>query len=282
MINEVTISRLDELIGEYDTPFFSYLLYSYGLSLNDCEVIIDDLKSDINSNRVIVDNLVSTLEDYFKRKVMELEKESKLDYLSELISPESDYYNRFLKRYDLGQNEISLIYGKVETLILEDNISDFEIKRYLEYYFSNSVKQVSYFRDLDRIVGRAYDTLLIKKAKKDYPILLDRDIINIVLKIRGEIIDAVEFKKGIKHEFFRQCMLRSEDKKAQALSKLDDFVEGSGDSFSKLVRFKGLNKSDGEAIVSEIKDDISRGLVQPEWVDSVFLTKRFNEYNERE
>ena len=273
---------MDELIGDYDTPFFNYLLYSYGLSLNDCEVIIADLKSDIDSNRVIVDNLVSTLEDYFKRKVIELEKESKLEYLSDLISPEGDYYDRFLKAYDLSPNEIRLIHSKVEAKIMEDNITDFEIKRYLDYYCANAVKQGSYFRDLDRIVGNAYDTLIIEKAKRDYPILVDRDIVNIVLNIRGKIIDAVEFKKGIKHEFFVQCMRKSEAKKAKALSNLEYYVEGSGDSFSHFVKSKGLTRQEGNAIVSQIKEEISRGMIQPEWVDGVFLTKRFNEYNERE
>ena len=42
MINEFNIQRLDEIIGDYDSPFFNYLLYSYDLSLNDCEVIIED------------------------------------------------------------------------------------------------------------------------------------------------------------------------------------------------------------------------------------------------
>lgn len=281
MINEVTISRLDELIGDYDTPFFNYLLYSYDLSLNDCEVIINDLKNDINSNRVTADNLVSTLEDYFKRKVADLEKESKLDYLTELIDPEGDYYNRFLKRYELGENEISLIYSRIESRILEDNIDDFEIKRYLEYYFANSVRQVSYFRDLDMIVGRAYDTLSVRKAKRDYPILSDRDIVDIVLAIRERIIDAVEFKRGIKYEFFDQCMRKSEEKKARAISNLEYFIEGSGDSFSHFVKSKGLSRQEGEMIVSEIRDEISRGMIQPDRIDSVFLTKRFNEYNER-
>ena len=281
MINEVTISRLDELIGDYDTPFFNYLLYSYDLSLNDCEVIINELKSDIHSSKVTADNLVSTLEDYFKRRVIDLEKESKLDYLTELIDSESEYYNRFLKRYGLSPNEISLIYSKIESRILEDNINDFEIKRYLEYYFANSVKQASYFRDLEMIVGRAYDTLTIMKAKRDYPILVDRDIVNIVMTIRGRIIDAVEFKKGIKHEFFDQCMRKSEEKKALAISNLEYFVEESGDSFSHFVKSKGLSKSEGDMIVSEIKEEISRGTIQPEWINSVFLTKRFNEYNER-
>ena len=281
MINEVTISRLDELIGDYDTPFFNYLLYSYDLSLNDCEVIIDNLKNDISSNRVMPDNLVSTLEDYFKRKVLDLEKQSKLDYLTELINPEGDYYKRFLEGFGLDQNEISLIYSRIESRILEDNITDFEIKRYLEYYFANAVRQESYFRDLDMIVGRAYDTLTIKKAKRDYPILTDRDIVDVVLAIRERIIDAVEFRKGIKHEFLDQCMRKSEEKKVRALSNLEYFVEGSGDSFSHFVKSKGLSKGEGKMLVSEIRDEISRGMIQPEKIDSVFLTKRFNEYNER-
>ena len=76
-------------------------------------------------------------------------------------------------------------------------------------------------------------------------------------------------------------MIRSEDKKAQCRLRLNKFVEGSGDSFSKLIEFKRLTKNDGEIIVSEIMEDISKGLIQPEWIDSVFITKRFNDYNER-
>ena len=81
MINEVIISKLDELVGEYDTPFFNYLLYSYDLSLDDCEVIIDDLKSDINSNKILPQNIVLTLEDYFKSRVADLEKQQKIEFL---------------------------------------------------------------------------------------------------------------------------------------------------------------------------------------------------------
>ena len=53
MINEFNIQRLDEIIGDYDSPFFNYLLYSYDLSLNDCEVIIEDLKRDIEDNKIM-------------------------------------------------------------------------------------------------------------------------------------------------------------------------------------------------------------------------------------
>lgn len=282
MINEVIINRLDELIGDFNTPFFNYLLYSYDLSLDDCEEIVDDLKNDITENRVTADNIVSTLEDYFKSKVVELEKKSKVNYLTELINPDNDFFKRFLERYGLSEREIDIVYERVESRILADNISDFEIKRFLEYYFANAVKQKSYLNDLDRIIGRNYDTLIIKKAEKNYPILLKRDIRSVISDIRGDILDAYDFKKPIKDVFLNRCMRKSEKKKADALSKLQYFVEGSGDSFSKLVRFKGLEKRDGEIIVNEIQEDIARGLVQPDGVNSVFLTKRFNEYNERE
>lgn len=282
MINEVILKRLDELIGDFDTPFFNYLMYSYDLGLQECEEIIEKLKNDISSNKIISQNIVSTLDDYFKSKVSDLEKQEKIEFLDSMIREDSDFYTKFLKKYELSSEEISLIHERVETKITDENISDFEIKRYLEYYFSNSVKQVSYINELNNIVGRNYDTLIITNMKRKYPILQDRDIVQIVFNIHGEIIEAKEFKNGIKNEFKRQCMIRSEDKKAQCRENLDYFVEGSGDSFSKLIRFKNLSKEDGEIIVSQIRDDISKGLIQPERIDGVFITKRFNDYNERE
>ena len=282
MINEVIIKRLDELIGDFDTPFFNYLLYSYDLSLHECEEIIDRLKNDIKSNLVIPDNIVSTLDDYFKSKVIDLEKQEKIEFLSSLIQEDSEFYIKFLKKYGLNSEDINLIYGRVESKIIDENISDFEIKRYLEYYFSNSVKQLAYINELNNIVGRNYDTLIITGLKRKYPILQDRDIIKIVFNIHGEIIDAKEFKNGIKNEFKNQCMMKSEAKKVKCREKLNYFVEGSGDSFSKLIKFKKLSKRDGEIIVSEILEDISRGLIQPDEIDGVFITKRFNDYNERE
>lgn len=282
MINDVMIDRLDELIGDYNTPFFNYLLYSYDLSLNECEDIIAQLKDDINSNRVITENMVLTLEDYFKSKVVELEKEDKITFLSDLLKEDNDFYIKYLKKYNLSSEEIHMIYDRVESKIYSDNITDFEIKRYMEYYFSNAVKQISYINELNNIVGRDYDTLIIKNIKNKYPILRDRDIVEVVFNIHGEIIEAREFKNGIQNEFRRQCMLKSEDKKAQCRRNLNKFVEDSGDSFSKLIEIKGLSKNDSEAIVSSIIDDISAGLIQPERIDSVFITKCFNDYNERQ
>ena len=258
MINDVMIERLDELIGDFNTPFFNYLLYSYDLSLDECEGIINELKEDINSGEVISDNMVSTLDGRFKSRVTDLEKREKVEFLSGLIQEDNDFYIRYLKRYDLSSEDVDLIYERVESKIMEDDITDFEIKRYLEYYFSNAVKQISYINDLNSIVGNDYDTLIIQSQKRAYPILQDRDIVDIVFSIHGDIIEAKEFRNGIKSEFKRQCMIRSEDKKAKCRQNLNVFVEGSGDSFSKLVKFKGLTKKDGEIIVSSIRQDINQ------------------------
>ena len=236
MINEVIINRLDELIGDFDTPFFNYLLYSYDLSLQECEEIIEKLKNDIQSNKIISNNVVSTLDDYFKSKVIDLEKQEKIDYLTSLIQEDNDFYSKYLKKYGLDSDDVNLIFERVESKIINENITDFEIKRYLEYYFSNSIKQLSYINELNNIVGRNYDTLIITNIKRKYPILKDRDIVEIISNIHGEIIGAKEFKNGIKNEFKRQCMIRSEDKKAQCRERLDYFVEGNGDSFSKLIK----------------------------------------------
>jgi hypothetical protein len=49
-----------------------------------------------------------------------------------------------------------------------------------------------------------------------------------------------------------------------------------------LIHSKGLTKKDGEIIVDGIVEDINSGLIQPDEVDSVFITNRFNEYCEYE
>jgi hypothetical protein len=283
MISDVIISRLDELVGDFDTPFFNYLIYSYDLPINDCELIIAELKSDIRENRIIPDNVVATLQDYFKSRVTDIEKEDKISYLSRLISKDSDFYSKFLGKYGLSDDEIEIVFNRIKSRILEDNISEFEIKRYLMYYFENTVKQVKYNKDLDMIRGRSFDTLIIRNVKRKYPILLNGDIVDIYNYIREEIIDAKEFKKGIKHEFERQCLLKSEAKKADARKRLTILVEGKGDSFNKLISVKRLTRRDGDLIVSQIIEDINLGKIQPEKVNGNLLTNRFNEYikNER-
>ena len=279
MINE-KIRKLDNYIGEFNTPFSKYLLYSYNLSLTECEGIIDNIKDNINDNDITDSNIVTIIDDYFKKKVIDLEKTQKIEYLNNLIN--GDFFDKYLKKYELDDDEINVIYDRIKTKILEENITDFEINRYLKYYFLNSVKQVSYLKELNFIKGRNYDTLIIKKAKKKYPILIHTDIVEIITNIKNMIIEAYDFKKSIKNEFLSECMNKSEAKKAKARLNLDKYVSGSGDSIYKLMEIKNLTKKEGNMLISEIKADINEGLIQPDDVDGLFLTKRFNEYVENE
>lgn len=282
MINEVIIERLDELVGDYDTPFFNYMLYSYDLTLEECESIIEALKRDINTGNVQTDNLVATVEDRFRARVADLEKKEKIEYLGRLIESDNDFYIKYLEMYNLSDDERDIVFDKVKSRILEDNITDFEIKRYLEYYFENTVNQATYLRDIDWIRGRNYDTLIIRQQMRLYPILLVKDIAQILLEIRMAVIGAKDFPKGIRHEFKRECMLKSEAKKAEARHRLNVLVEGKGDSFNKLIEFKKLTKSDGSIIVGAIENDIAQGMIQPEKVNNNLLIDRFNEYVENE
>ena len=263
-------------------PFFNYLIYSYDLSLSDFEEIIDELKMDIKDNKVQTENIVATLHDYLNEKVGDLEKREKVEYMNLLTHKDNDFYLKYLEKYGLDDDEIDMVRERVKSKIEEENITDFEIKRHLEYYFENTVKQSGYLKDIDWIRGRNYDTLIIRQQMRMYPILLYRDISQILLEIRMAVIDAKDFPKGIKHAFKRECMLKSEAKKAEARQRLNILVEGKGDSFGKLVEFKELTKRDGSIIVKGIEDDIRNGRIQPEKVNNNLLIDRFNEYIENE
>ncbi|WP_295113906.1 hypothetical protein [uncultured Methanobrevibacter sp.] len=273
MINEVILSRLDELIGEFDTPFFKYLLYSYDLTLRDCELVISKLKSDISDGIVSSDdNLVEVVEEYFRGMCLETEKRGKMEYLASLINDKSDFYRKFLAKYDVSSKDIDVIYTKIETRIAEDNISDYEIKRSLEYYFSNAVKQDSYIRSLEMIVGRNYDALTVTRIKREYPNIYIADIISIANELYGEILDGKNFK-SIKNAFFDKVMRKSEAKKAEAISKWDSLVLGNGDSFNKLLETKKLTIDDGEAIKRDVRSKILNGLLCADRIDGAFLTR---------
>ena len=279
-MSEVIMSRLDELIGEYDTPFFNYLIYSYDLTLEDCELIISKIRKDISDERISGDdNLVSVVQNYFTDKIRENERIEKLEYLSELMDENGDFYSRFLSGYDVSPRDVNIIYGKLETKITEENITDYQIRRDLEYYFSNAVRQGSYIASLKKIVGD-YDTLMIKKIQRDYPNIHLNDLFTITNDLYSEILEGINFPNGIKTAFLRKVMNRSETKKADAIKKWEKLVLGNGDSFSQLLESKNLTAEDGEAIKTDIRARILDGLLCADRIDGVFLTKICINYSE--
>lgn len=279
MFSKVMISRLDELVGDFDTHYFNYLLYSYNLDLYDCELIISKIKDDIESEVISSDdNLVEVIEDYFHAKCIENEKQDKIEYLALLMNEDNEFYIKFLKKYELNSRDMDMIYDKVRQHILEDNITDFEIRRSLEYYFSNAVKQESYVRTLKLLVGDSYDSLTVKSVKRQYPNIQDSDIYQISNELYSEILDAKDFT-NIKGAFFDKVMRRSEAKKAEAIEKWDSLVLGNGDSFNRLLENKDLTLSDGENIKRDVRSRILNGLICADIIDGVFLTKICNSYS---
>lgn len=279
-MSEVIMSRLDELIGDYDTPFFNYLIYSYDLTLQDSEDIITRIKNDIIDGKISSeDNLVGVIQNYFAKKILENERIEKLEYLAELMDENSDFYVKYLSGYDVSDNDLNIIYEKMETRITDENISDYQIKRDLEYYFSNAVRQDSYIAGLKKIVGN-YDTLMIKKVMKDYPNIHGNDLFRITSDLYSEILDGINFPDGIKSAFLKKVRQRSETKKADAIRVWESLVLGNGDSFNQLLESKNLTVEDGEVIKNDVQTRILNGLVCADRIDGVFLTKVCIDYSE--
>ena len=278
MINNVLISRLDELIGDFDTPFFNYLLYSYNLELNESEEIIEDLKRDINDNKISADNLIGVVDDYFQHKVIDLEKRDKLNYLNQLMDRNNEFFTKYLEKYRVSNDDITRIHDKIKNEILENNITDFEIKRSLEYYFSNVVKKEKLLNELKFLSGKNYDALFVKNLQKKYPNLTSNDFYKIFRETYNEILDDKEFKTDLKKEVEDKAMRKSEVKKAEAIKKLESFTDGSGDSFEKLLEIKNLTVSDGKKIEDEIKDKIFKGHLTADKITNVYLTIYCNNF----
>lgn len=277
MISEVIVSRLDELIGDYDTAFFSFLIYSYDLSLEECEAAVERIRTDICEGRVSADdNLVDIIQEYFRDVCRNRQKQERIDYLGQLMDEGSDFYMKFLSRYDVSDRDSEVIYTKIRNMILDDDIGEFEIRRNLEYYFSNAVRQDSYLAALNRLVGN-YDTLMIEKIRRDYPNVFLSDLAEITNELYGEIIDGENFT-SVKNEFLDKVMRKSESKKAEAISKWQDLVLGNGDSFSRLLETKNLSLDDGEAIRRDVENRILDGLITADRIDGVFLTRLCIDY----
>ena len=194
-----------------------------------------------------------------------------MEYLSFLMDSESDFYVKFLAKYDVSSRDLDIIYNKIDDKITNENISDFEIKRSLEYYFSNAVKQDSYIRSLEHIVGNNYDSLTVERVKREYPNIYDGDIIEITNELYAEILDGKNFT-SIKDAFFDKVMRKSESKKAEAIYKWESLVLGNGDSFNKLLETKHLTLGDGEVIKKDVRSKILNGLICADKINGAFLT----------
>lgn len=76
MVNQCLLDELNLLIGNLDSPYFKYLLFSHKLTQSEGEEIVQKIKSKIENDELI-DDLIDTLEDSCQKKVLNIEKSEK-------------------------------------------------------------------------------------------------------------------------------------------------------------------------------------------------------------
>lgn len=268
-------NEMNSLVGDYNTNYFRYLLYSYNLSPNEGKLIIEEITNDFDGGDV---NLIYLIEESFKQKIIDLEKEDKINYLNDLISFESDFYKDNLQEYNLSKKFIQLVYEKIKNEINENNIEYFIIKRNLKDYFYNKKFYGTYMNQLKNIKGKNYDSLIIRKTLKEYNNVSLKDIKYCIHEMEIEILDGENYNNNIRKGFNRKIIQKSEMKKADARTVFDNFLYDYGDSFKVLLEKNDLSWNDGEIIIKEIYDSIYSGELLAEKIDAGFIFRYIKEW----
>lgn len=261
-------NELNILVGDYDTNYFRYLLYSYNLSLNDGQVIIETISKNFDGSDV---NIVHLIEDSFRQKVIEFEKNDKIRYLDELISKDNPFFITYLQDCNLNNKLTKLVYDKIKNEINENNIDYFMIKRNLKDYFYNKKFYRRYMNRLKEIKGNNYDSLIIKKKLKEFNNISILDVKFCIHEMESEILDGETYGDDFKKAFHRKLMKKSEKKKANARAKFNCYLDDYGDSFKVLLMKNDLTWDDGLIIIDEINTSINEGNLQAERIDSGFV-----------
>lgn len=260
-------NELNILIGDYNTNYFKYLLYSYNLSLNEGKLIIEDISNNFKGEDV---NLIQLIEDSFQQKIVDLEKKDKINYLNQLMSNDNEFYVTYLNNYKLSKDFIQLIYNKIENEIYENNIEYFIIKRNLIDYFYNKKFYHQNMNKLKIIKGRDYNSPVIRLALKKYNNMSIDDIKEIILIMENEILDGETYNNDFRKAFDYKLLRKSEKKKAEAREAFNYFLD-DGDFFKILLEKNNLTWDDGKIIIDEIYESIYSGELQKEKINSGFV-----------
>lgn len=261
-------NELNVLVGKYDTNYFRYLLYSYNLSLNEGKLIIEDISNKFDGSDV---NLIRLIEDSFRQKIIEIEKNDKVNYLNELISKDNPFYITYLDDYKLSNKFIKLIHDKIENEINENNIEYFMIKRNLKDYFHNKKFYRRYINKLNVIKGRNYDSRIIKKSLNEFNNISLSDVEVCIHEMEDEILDGETYNDDIRKAFNSKLMKKSEKKKADAHGELNHYLDDYGDSFKNILKKFNLTWDDGLIIIDEINTSINDGNLQAEQINPGFV-----------
>ena len=145
----------DTLFNEYlllkDSPKIKFhLIPSYGLSDEDLTNIFNNIKKDID-NEIITENddLDLIIEYYFEQYVSDNNSKEIIKYFNEFVN--SDSYNELLCRYPtLNENDLDDIKNKIKMDIKNDNLTESDINKRFEIFFSKKYLEVQYTSSLSK------------------------------------------------------------------------------------------------------------------------------------
>ena len=145
----------DNLFNEYlllkDSPKIKFhLIPSYGLSDEDLTNIFNNIKKDID-NEIITENddLDLIIEYYFEQYVSDNNSKEIIKYYNEFVN--SDSYNELLNRYpSLNENDLEDIKNKIKIDIKNENLTESDINKRFEIFFSKKYLEVQYTSSLSK------------------------------------------------------------------------------------------------------------------------------------
>ncbi len=276
MVNQCLLDELNLLIGNLDSPYFKYLLFSHKLTQSEGEEVVQKIKSKIENDELI-DDLIDTLEDSCQKKVLNIEKSEKINYLNDLINTENNFYIKYLKDFQLNEKESLEVHEKIKNEIESKNINYYEIQRNLKDYYKNKVFQRTYFNRLLSVTGYNCDSIHIKKILRKYNNIDKDDLIKLVEEIKKEIYDGKEFGE-FKNLFNNRVENISEKKKAAAKKQFDSFIFVFGDIFKNILKDNNLTWDDGQVIINEVNTLINEGKIIEEEIDGMFVVNYVKEW----
>lgn len=143
----------NELLNKYlsllETPKVKFLLIpSYGINDEDLSKISKNIEIDI-SKGIITDENDSDLiiENYFKSYLSTLNSDEVFKYFEEYLG--GTLFKELLDRYDeLNQDDIDDIENKIKFDIKKENLTENDINKRFEVYFSKKSLEINYMYEL--------------------------------------------------------------------------------------------------------------------------------------
>ena len=276
MENKIKLhENLERLIGNCNSSYYKYLIYSSNLTHQDGITIIKQIKHEIDNNAIKNnEELYQKLKEYFNEQNEIIQKEKKIESLDELFSEENYFFSDLKKKYHLNRKEINDIKDLLVKEINKCNLNDYEIKVHLEMHFKRRVSFKKQKAKVNNCSKNNYDNDFIKNLLNIYPnIDLNDDIIPIFKDINKQIENGVEFD-NIELVIQKKINNLSTLKIVYAQEKLDDFI-----LFNNIFDKYELPDEIFDKIIENIYLDINQCKITSKKITEEYIELKCKEYD---